>query len=77
MLIILCTFCLSMAIASDTWIIEHSNKWPFYIPIQNHWPEPKPGLSLILIQMLRLVNLMYCVYLKLYRKYNINTQLTI
>ncbi|KAG0624510.1 hypothetical protein M758_3G253200 [Ceratodon purpureus] len=58
MLIILCLLCLSTAIASDIWTTEQANKWPFYIPIQNHWPEPKSGMSLILIQMLRFILLL-------------------
>jgi len=52
-LIVLCILCLGMAIAADTLIDEQTDKWPYYLPIQTHWPEPKSSLSLIFIQMLR------------------------
>lgn len=54
MLTILCVLCLSLAIATNTLVVEQSNKWPYYLPIQSHWPEPKFVVSLVFIQMLRL-----------------------
>lgn len=50
-LIFLFCLCLALGIAAYKWMTIQTGH--FYIPEPNHWPEPRPGFSLVFIQLLR------------------------